>query len=341
MNIHGIELSDYPSSIDMAKYPYQMILKEELLYRALLTSKPIYYDPTSETYDIGESYDFALVSLSENGSSEVVSEDSYENLDGGGKLALTTYVALVQGSIWINYDVLNIETGEVKIGCYNNYPLPALPTVDRTVYPYVYIFEIYMISANMTMYMFSFTDKPLANEGTLGYYIPIGTMMYGGTYIPSIQTGWENVDGSVTEEDMYFTPGDDTTYTIIYSESPSEKYVLLKESVVKKIGNSIRSKTGKTDLIPPENMPSEIDGIETEPTLQDLTITENGTYTADSGYDGLGEVTVECASGGDVISNSIQVKVNLGIPESIPTNITLSNSSSSMNITCTLALTEV
>lgn len=34
--------------------------------------------------------------------------------------------------------------------------------------------------------------------------------------------------------------------------------------------------------------------------LQDKTITENGTYTADSGYDGLGSVTVEVAGGGDL-----------------------------------------
>jgi hypothetical protein len=33
------------------------------------------------------------------------------------------------------------------------------------------------------------------------------------------------------------------------------------------------------------------------PNLQDKTITENGTYTADSGYDGLGSVTVNVASG--------------------------------------------
>ena len=34
------------------------------------------------------------------------------------------------------------------------------------------------------------------------------------------------------------------------------------------------------------------------PKLQDKTITENGTYQADNGYDGLGSVTVEVASGG-------------------------------------------
>ena len=36
------------------------------------------------------------------------------------------------------------------------------------------------------------------------------------------------------------------------------------------------------------------------PKLQDKTITENGTYQADNGYDGLGSVTVEVASGGSL-----------------------------------------
>lgn len=35
-----------------------------------------------------------------------------------------------------------------------------------------------------------------------------------------------------------------------------------------------------------------------KPVLQDKTITENGTYTADEGFDGLGEVTVEVAGSG-------------------------------------------
>ena len=39
-------------------------------------------------------------------------------------------------------------------------------------------------------------------------------------------------------------------------------------------------------------------GAVIEPILQDKTITENGTYTADSGYDGLGTVTVSVESSG-------------------------------------------
>jgi hypothetical protein len=49
----------------------------------------------------------------------------------------------------------------------------------------------------------------------------------------------------------------------------------------------------------PQSVHADVDGwnqvtvnVNTQPTLQDKTITENGSYTADSGYDGLGTVTV-------------------------------------------------
>ena len=47
------------------------------------------------------------------------------------------------------------------------------------------------------------------------------------------------------------------------------------------------------------------------PNLQDKTITQNGVYTADAGYDGLGEVTVNVSGGG----------VAPGLPSSIQANI--------------------
>lgn len=49
----------------------------------------------------------------------------------------------------------------------------------------------------------------------------------------------------------------------------------------------------------PQSVHADVDGwnqvtvnVNTQPTLQDKTVTENGSYTADSGYDGLGTVTV-------------------------------------------------
>lgn len=82
---------------------------------------------------------------------------------------------------------------------------------------------------------------------------------------------------------------------------------LYEEDVVQDIANAIREKTGKEDLMTISEMPSEIRGItgNGEINLQDKTITENGTYTADSGYDGLGTVTVNVqGSGGGSSSGS-------------------------------------
>ena len=65
------------------------------------------------------------------------------------------------------------------------------------------------------------------------------------------------------------------------------------------IADAIRAKTGKAEEMTLDQMPSEIAGISgggVPINNQDKTITENGTYTADEGYTGLGTVTVDVAS---------------------------------------------
>lgn len=66
------------------------------------------------------------------------------------------------------------------------------------------------------------------------------------------------------------------------------------------IANAIRGKTGKSATLTLDQMVTEISGISTVKN-QNKTITENGEYTADSGYTGLGVVTVnvEVSGGGD------------------------------------------
>lgn len=69
-------------------------------------------------------------------------------------------------------------------------------------------------------------------------------------------------------------------------------------ALTEKLGNiadAIRAKTGKTEKLSLDQMPQEIAGIidAADPILQEKTITENGEYTADSGYDGLSKVTVD------------------------------------------------
>lgn len=70
---------------------------------------------------------------------------------------------------------------------------------------------------------------------------------------------------------------------------------LYEEQHIQNIANAIREKTGKTDSLLVSAMAEEIEGITTksDPILQDKNVTENGEYSADEGYDGLGKVTVE------------------------------------------------
>lgn len=62
------------------------------------------------------------------------------------------------------------------------------------------------------------------------------------------------------------------------------------------VADSIRAKKGTSGLIDPQDFSDEIASIQTDPTLQNksITITQNGTQTvsADSGYDGLGQVEI-------------------------------------------------
>ena len=65
------------------------------------------------------------------------------------------------------------------------------------------------------------------------------------------------------------------------------------------IGDAIRVKTGKTNKLTLDEMPTEIASIETgggtvpaDPIIEALSVTENGTYTAPDGVDGYSPVTV-------------------------------------------------
>lgn len=77
-----------------------------------------------------------------------------------------------------------------------------------------------------------------------------------------------------------------------------DKYLSIKNTTLTSIADAIRAKTNKTDSIYVSDMANEISNIESEINLQDKTITENGEYTSDAGFDGLGKVLVNIASGG-------------------------------------------
>lgn len=76
--------------------------------------------------------------------------------------------------------------------------------------------------------------------------------------------------------------------------------VSINEITLTNIGAAIRERTGKTDLIAPGDMPAEIRGIVggSDPVIQRLEITTNGTYNVYDGVDGFGPVVVNVPQDG-------------------------------------------
>lgn len=74
----------------------------------------------------------------------------------------------------------------------------------------------------------------------------------------------------------------------------------VEESSLILVADSIRAKAGKSDKLEfPSGFKSAIDSIsKSEIKNQDITITENGTYTPASGFTGFGSVKVEVESSG-------------------------------------------
>ena len=74
--------------------------------------------------------------------------------------------------------------------------------------------------------------------------------------------------------------------------------VVMPKTDWQNILSATKSKSGVSTALKSGEVASKISNIKTTPKLQNKTITENGTYTADSGYDGLGSVSVEVESSG-------------------------------------------
>ena len=104
------------------------------------------------------------------------------------------------------------------------------------------------------------------------------------------------------------------------------------------IGDSIRAKTGKTELLTLEEMPTEIDSISgsAEPVIEALDITTNGTYTASDGVDGYSPVTVnvpqdngltadDLAFSGKLDENTLSGKLGTAIVEKYSNLISFNN----------------
>lgn len=98
----------------------------------------------------------------------------------------------------------------------------------------------------------------------------------------------------------------------------------VEESSLILVADSIRAKAGKSDKLEfPSGFKSAIDSIsKSEIKNQDITITENGTYTPASGFTGFGSVKVEVeSSGGGSMFTSTAVGVIPDIPKGFANSI--------------------
>lgn len=87
------------------------------------------------------------------------------------------------------------------------------------------------------------------------------------------------------------------------------------EADLASVADSIRAKSGTSDKLAfPSGFKSAVDGItKSEIKNQNITIKENGTFTADEGYTGFGTVTVEVESSGGSGDGEIVLPPNAGI----------------------------
>ncbi len=89
------------------------------------------------------------------------------------------------------------------------------------------------------------------------------------------------------------------------------------------IADAIRGKTGGTDELTLDQMATEIAGIESDPVLSELTVTENGEYTPDEGVDGFSKVIANiAASGGGGIGATKFIDVDITVEASTTTAVT-------------------
>lgn len=169
---------------------------------------------------------------------------------------------------------------------YNGVLLPEIPAEALAEYPYVVIVKTSneeYIEYFGSEYYFAFSDEKYC----YGTYSD-GLVILGHTGTPYCLTCTYDMDSdSFVPQDelsMATIPLMENYFTLVWSNHDMDMYVddkptgeiyraasdpvpfeekkyEIKESTLKAIADSIRTKTGKTDLITPENMPSEIDGI--------------------------------------------------------------------------------
>lgn len=105
-----------------------------------------------------------------------------------------------------------------------------------------------------------------------------------------------------------------------------EGKVMVSESLMTGIADSIRRKTGTSNYIQTPSMPGMIDGIVTEPTLQEKSVSLDGSddtnmdILPDEGYDGLSKVTIAVTGGGPMVDGGFVVNFYNAESQLIQTN---------------------
>lgn len=80
----------------------------------------------------------------------------------------------------------------------------------------------------------------------------------------------------------------------------SDIKVIADRDEIVAIADAVRSKTGITSEMTLSGIVNGVNSITTQPTIQSLSITENGTYTAPTGVDGYSPITVNVESSSSV-----------------------------------------
>lgn len=80
--------------------------------------------------------------------------------------------------------------------------------------------------------------------------------------------------------------------------------VIADRSEIVAIADAVRNKTGTTSEMTLSGIVNSVNSITTQPKIQSLSITSNGTYTAPSGIDGYSPVMVNVESSGSSLETS-------------------------------------
>lgn len=144
-----------------------------------------------------------------------------------------------------------------------------------------------------------------ANSESVKYTLKkSGTVMsaYFSSISPVYASGFEFPSNEYTDS---LWPAVDIIFTLATEDIPAEYTVQL--DTMTDIADEVKRLADASGQVSPAQMITALQSVEpqTDPVLQDKTITENGTYTADEGYDGLGTVTVETPTAGGLDFKSI------------------------------------